>query len=139
MKENLNKELLVESFFKSVKPKKDWRIGTEHEKFGFKKKSLEPINALRRSTSLADIVVWAFAAWPSVIANHAATITCRPLNSICISLFLFKAKYPTVLPETRARPPRRAGAQLVPDCRLLEPPSASAGYPASYHSQRYSP
>ena len=44
MKENLNKELLVESFFKSVKPKKDWRIGTEHEKFGFKKKSLEPIN-----------------------------------------------------------------------------------------------
>ena len=26
-----------------VKKKKKWRIGTEHEKFGFRKKTLEPI------------------------------------------------------------------------------------------------
>ena len=28
---------------KGAKKKKKWRIGTEHEKFGFRKKTLEPI------------------------------------------------------------------------------------------------
>ena len=42
MTDELNKNMLIESFAKGIK-KKDWRIGTEHEKFGFKKKSLEPI------------------------------------------------------------------------------------------------
>ena len=43
MKDELNKNILIESFAKGKKKKVNWRIGTEHEKFGFKKKSLEPI------------------------------------------------------------------------------------------------
>ncbi|MDC2966352.1 glutamate-cysteine ligase family protein, partial [Alphaproteobacteria bacterium] len=40
----LSKELLVQIFSQGCKEKNQWKIGTEHEKFGFKKKSLEPIN-----------------------------------------------------------------------------------------------
>ena len=40
----LNKNLLVQIFSEGCKEKPKWKIGTEHEKFGFKKKSLEPIN-----------------------------------------------------------------------------------------------
>ena len=43
MTDELNKNMLIESFAKGIKKKSNWRIGTEHEKFGFKKKSLEPI------------------------------------------------------------------------------------------------
>ena len=43
MTDELNKNILIESFAKGRKKKENWRIGTEHEKFGFKKKSLEPI------------------------------------------------------------------------------------------------
>ena len=32
-----SKTHLVEYFVSGCKPKKDWRIGTEHEKFGFQK------------------------------------------------------------------------------------------------------
>ena len=42
--ENLSKEKLIEIISKGCKKKDDWRIGTEHEKFGFKKKDLSPIN-----------------------------------------------------------------------------------------------
>ena len=34
---------LIEYLASGCKPKLDWRIGTEHEKFGFRKKTLEPI------------------------------------------------------------------------------------------------
>ena len=44
MNSMLSKELLVQIFSQGCKEKNQWRIGTEHEKFGFKKKSLEPIN-----------------------------------------------------------------------------------------------
>ena len=44
MKENLSKENLIEKLSSGCKNKDDWRIGTEHEKFGFKKKDLSPIN-----------------------------------------------------------------------------------------------
>ena len=40
----LSKNLLVQIFSQGCKEKNKWKIGTEHEKFGFKKKSLEPIN-----------------------------------------------------------------------------------------------
>tara|TARA_B100000989_G_C19521692_1_gene464495 strand:- start:945 stop:2294 length:1350 start_codon:yes stop_codon:yes gene_type:complete len=40
----LNKNQLIESFEKGCKPKDKWKIGTEHEKFGFQKKNLKPIN-----------------------------------------------------------------------------------------------
>ncbi len=40
----LSKNLLVQIFSEGCKEKNEWKIGTEHEKFGFKKKSLEPIN-----------------------------------------------------------------------------------------------
>ena len=42
--ENLSKENLIEIISNGCKKKVDWRIGTEHEKFGFKKKDLSPIN-----------------------------------------------------------------------------------------------
>ena len=32
-----SKNQLIESFEKGCKPREDWRIGTEHEKFGFQK------------------------------------------------------------------------------------------------------
>ena len=44
MNSPLSKNLLVQIFSDGCKKKSKWRIGTEHEKFGFKKKSLEPIN-----------------------------------------------------------------------------------------------
>ena len=44
MNSSLNKNLLVKIFSEGCKEKINWKIGTEHEKFGFKKKSLEPIN-----------------------------------------------------------------------------------------------
>ena len=44
MNSMLSKELLVQVFSQGCKEKNQWKIGTEHEKFGFKKKSLEPIN-----------------------------------------------------------------------------------------------
>ena len=40
----LSKNSLVQIFSQGCKEKTHWKIGTEHEKFGFKKKSLEPIN-----------------------------------------------------------------------------------------------
>ena len=43
MNSTLSKNLLVEIFSEGCKDKTKWKIGTEHEKFGFKKKSLEPI------------------------------------------------------------------------------------------------
>jgi len=39
----LTKEDLIQSISRGCKPKKLWKIGTEHEKFGFKKKNLKPI------------------------------------------------------------------------------------------------
>ena len=39
----LTKDELISFFSDGCKEKKKWRIGTEHEKFGFKKKTLEPI------------------------------------------------------------------------------------------------
>ena len=44
MNENLSKKVLINFFEEGCKKKNDWRIGTEHEKFGFVKESLEPIN-----------------------------------------------------------------------------------------------
>ena len=40
---NLSKESLISFFLNGCKKKKDWRVGTEHEKFGFKKSNLKPI------------------------------------------------------------------------------------------------
>ena len=34
---------LVESLSSGSKPKSEWRIGTEHEKFGFDLKTLSPL------------------------------------------------------------------------------------------------
>ncbi len=39
-----NKKQLIEIFEKGCKSKKEWKIGTEHEKFGFQKKDYKPIN-----------------------------------------------------------------------------------------------
>ena len=38
MTDELKKNMLIESFAKGIKKKANWRIGTAHEKFGFKKK-----------------------------------------------------------------------------------------------------
>ena len=43
-KDKLNKDNLISFFSSGCKDKESWRIGTEHEKFGFRKKTLEPIN-----------------------------------------------------------------------------------------------
>ena len=40
----LSKNSLVQIFSQGCKEKTRWKIGTEHEKFGFQKKSLEPID-----------------------------------------------------------------------------------------------
>ena len=37
----LTKDELISFFSDGCKEKKKWRIGTEHEKFGFRKKTLE--------------------------------------------------------------------------------------------------
>ena len=42
-KNELSKDTLISYFVEGCKEKKKWRIGTEHEKFGFRKKTLEPI------------------------------------------------------------------------------------------------
>ena len=38
MNESLSKKVLINFFEEGCKKKNDWRIGTEHEKFGFVKK-----------------------------------------------------------------------------------------------------
>ncbi len=43
MNEELTKDILISKFSDGCKNKKDWKIGTEHEKFGFIKKNLSPI------------------------------------------------------------------------------------------------
>ena len=43
MKNNLTKSKLISLFQEGCKKKNLWKIGTEHEKFGFKKKNLKPI------------------------------------------------------------------------------------------------
>lgn len=40
---SLNKDILISKLSNGCKPKDEWKIGTEHEKFGFKKKNLRPI------------------------------------------------------------------------------------------------
>ena len=42
--DKLDKDNLISFFLQDAKIKESWRIGTEHEKFGFRKKTLEPIN-----------------------------------------------------------------------------------------------
>ena len=42
--DKLDKDNLISFFSSGCKDKESWRIGTEHEKFGFRKKTLEPIN-----------------------------------------------------------------------------------------------
>ncbi len=44
MSKDLNKDTLIKFFSDGCKPKRDWMIGTEHEKFGFRKNSLQPID-----------------------------------------------------------------------------------------------
>ena len=44
MNYSLSKNSLVQIFSQGCKEKSKWKIGTEHEKFGFQKKSLEPVN-----------------------------------------------------------------------------------------------
>ena len=39
----MNKEDLIKCFLEGCKEKKKWKIGTEHEKFGFRKKDLRPL------------------------------------------------------------------------------------------------
>lgn len=43
MKKELNKQNLISKLSDGCKVKEKWRIGTEHEKFGFKKNDLSPI------------------------------------------------------------------------------------------------
>ena len=44
MTENLSKENLIAKLSDGCKAKEKWRIGTEHEKFGFKKRDLKQIS-----------------------------------------------------------------------------------------------
>ena len=41
----LSKENLIAKLSSGCKAKEDWRIGTEHEKFGFKKKILDQLHS----------------------------------------------------------------------------------------------
>ena len=41
---DLTKDQMIKCFTDGYKKKSEWLIGTEHEKFGFFKKSLEPIS-----------------------------------------------------------------------------------------------
>jgi len=43
MPQSLSLEQLSHTFSKGCKPRHDWRIGTEHEKFGFYRQSLKPL------------------------------------------------------------------------------------------------
>ena len=38
----LSRDALIEAMSKGIKPKDQWRIGAEHEKFGFDKTTLAP-------------------------------------------------------------------------------------------------
>jgi len=44
MSQSLSLEQLSHTFSKGCKPRHDWRIGTEHEKFGFYRQSLKPLS-----------------------------------------------------------------------------------------------
>ncbi|XP_020218304.1 glutamate--cysteine ligase, chloroplastic [Cajanus cajan] len=53
----LTKDDLINFFLSGCKPKQDWRIGTEHEKFGFEFKTLHPIKYKQISALLNSIAV----------------------------------------------------------------------------------
>ncbi|KAL2348036.1 hypothetical protein Fmac_002036 [Flemingia macrophylla] len=55
--EPLTKHHLINYFLSGSKPKQNWRIGTEHEKFGFDFKTLHPITYKQISALLNGIAV----------------------------------------------------------------------------------
>src|SRR5260370_10394105 len=66
-----NRRQLIEYFAAGNKPRSAWRMGTEHEKFGFNKKTLKPLpydgpGGLR--AMLQDLP--RFGWWPGVDGNH---------------------------------------------------------------------
>ncbi|CAA7060159.1 unnamed protein product [Microthlaspi erraticum] len=65
--EPLTKEDLIAYFASGCKPKEMWRIGTEHEKFGFEVKTLRPMK-YEQITSLLNGIAERFG-WDKVMEN----------------------------------------------------------------------
>ncbi len=87
----LNKENLISFISSGCKKKKDWMIGTEHEKFAFTKKDLKPVN-FEHITSIFNLLIDKFK-WKKIIENNTAialkkdgsTITLEPGGQIELS------------------------------------------------------
>ncbi|CAH2078194.1 unnamed protein product [Thlaspi arvense] len=65
--EPLTKEDLIAYFASGCKPKEMWRIGTEHEKFGFEVKTLRPVK-YEQTTALLNSIAERFD-WDKIMEN----------------------------------------------------------------------
>ncbi len=91
MTETLNKNDLISRFSDGCKPKVDWKIGTEHEKFGFKKKDLTPLTFEDIQNIFGDLID--NYSWSAVKENgnivelrkNRASITLEPGGQIELS------------------------------------------------------
>ncbi len=92
---------LTSIFSDGCKNKKDWKIGTEHEKFGFKNKNLEPIN-FENINQIFDLLSTKYN-WTKIFENqnvislkkNGASITLEPGGQLELSGAPFKSLFET--------------------------------------------
>ena len=101
MKNFLSKDILISRFSQGCKSKQDWRIGTEHEKFGFRKNDLRPI--IFEDIQKIFIDLSNKYSWEKVLENkkiielrkNGASITLEPGGQIELSGAPFKNLFQT--------------------------------------------
>ncbi len=103
MKNFLSKDILISKFSNGCKSKQDWRIGTEHEKFGFRKNDLRPI--IFEDIQKIFIDLSNEYSWEKVLENkkiielrkNGASITLEPGGQIELSGAPFKNLFQTCI------------------------------------------
>ena len=76
VKKELNKQNLISKLSDGCKVKEKWRIGTEHEKFGFKKNDLSPITFEDIQVIFSNLC--SEFSWEKIWKLSAATSLSRP-------------------------------------------------------------
>ncbi len=88
-----SKDHLLEAFSSGCKPREDWRLGTEHEKIGFRMNTLKPVpyagnRGVRRVLELLAAEGWKLeyeAGNPVALKRNMASITLEPGGQLELS------------------------------------------------------
>ena len=109
-------EQLAEYLASGCKPKADWRIGTEHEKFGYCKDTLKPLPST--ADALGDV---ALALWAVVAAGLILVLGDNLLGLGRLATLVVGGRYPTAAEsygELNASIMKKTTPKyLVPPCR----------------------